>query len=524
MKQLFKTTLVVLGLVAGLTVFTGCDAVEDALGALTELSIYGSLDVEYDSSLDDLDEEFSIDVSDVEFGVYRKGDNEDAFINCEASGSGSVSADDDDDDATAEEKLAAAATDDDDDDNDDSASGSVTVEGEGEESWSCEMKASALETEVEDVTVVTDEEDMTDSAAEAGADFELQELPGSLLFVLTAQVKSSSLADGVSCTEDIMGFDEDTKLVTSDSAIGPNLFGSWDDVWEGALNLDNLRSVYINCAYSMPPSVSDVALPVEVLEDPDDAGNLPMPDDSTWVSFTITGKGGDPAIADASSGNTLSTDYCGADMPAVVEIIGECADCDDEIVLVVQEGEGESAVIGTQIVPNDGSGIYKTVMTLSGGYARLQMDNDGDLTDNTDATYIIELCEVDDPPAQELLVVTSWDTDNTDVDTHVYANGQHIWYADKDPEIGNLDIDDVNGYGPETITSEMTGLEWEVKLHYYSDHGNGSTNATVRVIYYDGTDVCDLTIPVDGFSSGEWFPIGIFGGADFECPDLSAIE
>jgi hypothetical protein len=527
MKRFFKTTLVVLGLITGLAMFTGCDVTEDLLGAFAEFSLYGTVDVEYDASLDDLEEEFSIDAGDIDFGIYRKGDNEAAFLNCEASGSASTSSDDDDDDDDVEERLSALATDDDDDDDDSDASGSASIdaEAEGEGSWSCELKASELSEGVEDVEVVTDEDDMGESAAEAGADFELQELPGSLLFILTADVKSSALEDGVSCTSDIMGFDEETKLITSESAIGPNLFDGLSDVFEGALDLDLLRSVAINCAYSMPPSASDVTVPPapEPSTDPgDDEGDLPQPTSSTWTAFTVTGKGGDPAIADAGTASVIVNDFCGADMPAVVEIIGECADCGDEATLWIQEGKGENAVIGSQIVPNDG-GTYTTLMTLSGGYARLQLDADGDITTTDDVTFIAELCE-GEMPAQELLVVTSWNIDNTDVDTHVYADGMHIWYADKDPAIGNLDIDDTNGFGPETITSEMTGLEWEVKLHYYSDHGQGNTNASVRVIYFDGVDVCDLTIPVDDFASGEWFPVGIFGGADFVCPDLSAIE
>jgi hypothetical protein len=93
----------------------------------------------------------------------------------------------------------------------------------------------------------------------------------------------------------------------------------------------------------------------------------------------------------------------------------------------------------------------------------------------------------------------------------------HIWYARKQGNNAELDVDDVDGYGPETITSNggRSGLTYDVRLHYYSDHGNSSpqTNPTVRVIYANETAnvFCDVTRTVPNFLDGAWANIGVFG-------------
>ncbi|MEC8277434.1 MAG: hypothetical protein VX026_06955 [Myxococcota bacterium] len=85
---------------------------------------------------------------------------------------------------------------------------------------------------------------------------------------------------------------------------------------------------------------------------------------------------------------------------------------------------------------------------------------------------------------------------------------------------GDLDIDDVNGFGPETFTSTpgTSGLNYEVKVHYYSDHGNGDTNVTMRVVYYDGStgELCDISA-TQSMASYEWWSVGMFGPG-LSCP------
>jgi len=99
-------------------------------------------------------------------------------------------------------------------------------------------------------------------------------------------------------------------------------------------------------------------------------------------------------------------------------------------------------------------------------------------------------------------VQLAWDTDGTDVDLHLikpdgnyndsfsdcyFANSNPDWGmtgdASDDPE---LDVDDVNGFGPENIYLDPSeDGTYAVTVHYWSDHGNGPSNAWLE-IYIDG--------------------------------------
>ena len=92
-----------------------------------------------------------------------------------------------------------------------------------------------------------------------------------------------------------------------------------------------------------------------------------------------------------------------------------------------------------------------------------------------------------------ILVTLTWDKDDTDVDLYVIdpTGDYSCYYSMNTSDGGILDVDDINGYGPEhwTLTYEDT-VRWEedyaVRLHYYSDHGNGPTNYTVTILLDEG--------------------------------------
>jgi uncharacterized protein YfaP (DUF2135 family) len=99
----------------------------------------------------------------------------------------------------------------------------------------------------------------------------------------------------------------------------------------------------------------------------------------------------------------------------------------------------------------------------------------------------------------------TWDKDDTDVDLHFSWNGSDCYYANKSPTWGDastsptLDVDDVNGYGPENITIDALPGDGSYKMwvRYYSDHDNGGTtvNATItkdgRSIYSNSRYMSD---------------------------------
>lgn len=112
--------------------------------------------------------------------------------------------------------------------------------------------------------------------------------------------------------------------------------------------------------------------------------------------------------------------------------------------------------------------------------------------------------------ALPLRVTLTWDKYDTDVDLHVWDSlGNHSWYANLcGIPNGCLDRDDVDGFGPEifSLTQMTPGVTYTVAIHYYSDHGHGST--TARTIVEQGTQQFGpYTVTL---SSGQWYTIGTF--------------
>jgi hypothetical protein len=108
-----------------------------------------------------------------------------------------------------------------------------------------------------------------------------------------------------------------------------------------------------------------------------------------------------------------------------------------------------------------------------------------------------------------LRTVLTWDKADTDVDTHVYdSHGNHAWYGNLNGIPGaSLDHDDTDGFGPETFSMEQMEPDttYAVDIHYYSDHGNGPTTATMKV------QLGEQIIEVSEFlSNHEWARVGTY--------------
>jgi hypothetical protein len=82
-----------------------------------------------------------------------------------------------------------------------------------------------------------------------------------------------------------------------------------------------------------------------------------------------------------------------------------------------------------------------------------------------------------------LFSTLKWDTDGTDVDLHLVGpDGTDCYFDNKQtPWGGILDIDDVNGRGPEHITIPVLKQMGTYRLyaHYYDPKGNGSSRVWV---------------------------------------------
>lgn len=68
-------------------------------------------------------------------------------------------------------------------------------------------------------------------------------------------------------------------------------------------------------------------------------------------------------------------------------------------------------------------------------------------------------------------VVLGWGSSPSDLDSHMVYPGNHIFFDHKLGDNGNLDVDDIDSYGPETITltRRENGKPYIYAVHDYSD-------------------------------------------------------
>ena len=148
----------------------------------------------------------------------------------------------------------------------------------------------------------------------------------------------------------------------------------------------------------------------------------------------------------------------------------------------------------------DQSGNFLIPITLSSGVNHLKFATYGKNPTGDEIQVTPTNMDTEDftievvVPASMILMTLTWDKDDTDLDTYVidptgdYSAYYHMVTADG----GELDRDDVDGFGPEHWTLMNTdivryGQPYRFRVHYYSDHGNGGTNYTVTIKLYEGT-------------------------------------
>lgn len=90
-------------------------------------------------------------------------------------------------------------------------------------------------------------------------------------------------------------------------------------------------------------------------------------------------------------------------------------------------------------------------------------------------------------------IVLNWNNSPQDIDSHLSYEGGYVCYHDKDASQANLDVDDTDGYGPETITitKKEHGKKYVYAVHNYSDrnsinNGNISNISGAKVFIYIG--------------------------------------
>ena len=324
----------------------------------------------------------------------------------------------------------------------------------------------------------------------------------------------------VSCTTDFIGFDEETRVATSGSAIAFSLDEDID-------TFELPRNATLACVDLTEEPETPEREPVEEPEDPeavDDDGDIAEPPPAAvvdWTSFVVTEKSGSIIYADASAGSVAADVACDDSFPAVFEFEGAVENAGEEAYIRIQYGTGDEAIFETIATPVV-DGMVDQALSLTGGYAIVQLDTNADL-DGEGESHTVTFCEPADEPVQEFYIQVTWDKDDTDIDVHViHEDGTEVAYYNMSDWWGDLDIDDTDGYGPEVVTSlpgVLDGSKYAVRIHHYSDHGNGPVTVTARTVYYDAANdrSCDATNSRT-LASGEWWETGLFGPTD--CPPI----
>lgn len=116
--------------------------------------------------------------------------------------------------------------------------------------------------------------------------------------------------------------------------------------------------------------------------------------------------------------------------------------------------------------------------------------------------------------------VLRWNTNATDID--IYSTDHTdatIWYASRTQGLGNLDYDDVNGYGPEVVSyrtsnnNSYSNGSFDLDVHYY--RGSPATSYTLDIILNETKGAnrraikFESTTPLVESNSGEDSPSGV---------------
>jgi len=126
-------------------------------------------------------------------------------------------------------------------------------------------------------------------------------------------------------------------------------------------------------------------------------------------------------------------------------------------------------------------------------------------------------------------IVLSWGSTPSDLDAHLAYGSNHIFWKRKKGNNANLDVDDVDSYGPETITIDQrnNGQEYVFAVHDFSDrHDAGTTNLSksqAKVFVYIGESlVRTYYISPNGQQGNLWTVFKI--NANGEMQDINTIS
>lgn len=259
--------------------------------------------------------------------------------------------------------------------------------------------------------------------------------------------------------------------VTSESSdfVGTNTIGSDSHTWFSTVD----QTSYIYDANGTVPGVF-----VTVVN--------PSLDDSAKVDIYFK-------IRDKLDVDTIITSHVTGEQVSnrVVSIAGNIPDEDGARESVSKVTVTVNGIATDTTMNSDGSFVADVVVTLGDNIIKAQGFSGSTPVTNEE---IITIQGVESTStgrnaliASRAVFILRWDTNATDLDIYsTDKNDGTIWYSDGTEGPGNLDYDDISGFGPEVISYRSTNDDvyvngtFDVDVHYYS--GSQSTNYTLDVV------------------------------------------
>ena len=177
----------------------------------------------------------------------------------------------------------------------------------------------------------------------------------------------------------------------------------------------------------------------------------------------------------------------------------------------------------------DANGAYR--LDLPVGYYTITAENEGFTTgtfnvvvlpdqvaDSQNGTITPILAD------DEYRIILTWDANPADLDSHLFGHRPdgsefHVYFSikqalDGDSEICNLDVDDVNSYGPETITLRPNAdTPYYYYIHKYNGTGSICSTSQASIAVYNGANlVATYNAPVDQGDGIYWNVFALANG------------
>lgn len=151
-----------------------------------------------------------------------------------------------------------------------------------------------------------------------------------------------------------------------------------------------------------------------------------------------------------------------------------------------------------------------TAKIVAEGFIEEDFDIDAYSWDNATARNFTISPEL---ASNEIRIVLEWNDAPRDLDSYLFGTSSKgddvkVYYMDKvaensDGQIASLDVDDTDGYGPETTTIYDTNGEYEFVVNDFNRTGQlGVMGATVKI--YTGTDSSPIIVEVPSDVQNIW--------------------